>query len=277
MSESETSPPGDSTPIARPFRVWLWVEVLFGLAAISVLGLRPDETATRFAWHIQPDVTAAALGGLYIATAPVLVLQASARRWEMIRVFVLPAVAFTAVELLATLLHLDKFSVGTLPFNVWVASYILPPIIFPLGYLYHQRRAGRPVPRTPLPKGLRAVLLVVGALWTISALVGFVFPAYLTNSFPWPLTPLTARVLAGWEIALATLLLSMARENDRDRVRLASPLLILALPAVGLQVSRFAGQVDFGHPRIWIIVSLFSFLLVLGAHLASGNWRRSLR
>ena len=276
MSSSVTPPTGDATPIARPFRVWLWVEVLFGLAAISVLGLRPDETATRFAWHIEPDVMAAALGGLYIATAPVLVLQASARRWAMIRVFVLPVIAFTGVELLATLLHLDRFSVGTLPFNVWVASYALPPVIFLLGYLYHQRRAGSPVPGAGLPKWLRGILIVVGSVWTLSALVGFVFPAYLTRSFPWTLTPLTARVLAGWEIALATLLLSMARENDRDRVRLASPLLIFALPAVGFQVSRFAGQVEFGHPRIWIIVALFSFLLVLGIYLARGSWRRSL-
>lgn len=276
MSSSAPSPRVDATPIARPFRVWLWVEVLFGLAAISVLGLRPEETATRFAWHIEPDVMAAALGGLYIATAPVLVLQASARRWEMIRVFVLPAIAFTTAELLATLLHLDRFSVGTLPFNVWVASYTLPPVIFLLGYLYHQRRAGSPVPGAGLPKWLRGILIVVGSLWTTSALVGFVFPAYLTNSFPWTLTPLTARVLAGWEIALATLLLSMARENDRDRVRLASPLLILVLPAVGFQVSRFAGQVDFGHPRLWIIVALFSFLLAVGVYLARGSWRQSL-
>jgi hypothetical protein len=257
--------------------VWLWIEVLFGLAAISVVGLRPDETATRFAWHIQPDVMAAALGGLYIATAPVLVLQATARRWEMIRVFVLPAIAFTIAELVATLLHLDRFSVGTLPFNVWVASYVLPPVVFLFGYLYHQRLAGPPVSRNALPKGLRAALILVGSLWTISGLVGFVFPASLTNSFPWTLTPLTARVLAGWEIALATLLLSIARENDRDRVRLASPLLILVLLAVGFQVSRFAGQVDFGHPRIWIIVGVFSFLLVLGFYLARGSWRASLR
>lgn len=277
MSTSATPSPGDGTPITRPFRVWLWIEVLFGIAAISVLGLRPDETATRFAWHIEPDVMAAALGGLYIATGPVLVLQAWARRWEMIRVFVLPVIAFTTIELLATLLHLDRFSVGTLPFNVWVASYTLPPVIFLLGYLYHQRRAGSPVPGTGLPQWLRRILIVVGALWTISALVGFAFPAYVTNSFPWTLTPLTARVLAGWEIALATLLLSMARENDRDRVRLASPLLILLLPAVGFQVSRFAGQVDFGHPRAWIIVALFSCLLALGAYLARGSWRRSLR
>jgi hypothetical protein len=266
-----------STPIAWPFRVWLWIEVLFGLAAISAVGLRPDQTATGFAWHIEPEVMAAVLGGFYFASAPVLVLQAMARKWEMIRVLIPTAIAFTTAELVATLLHLDRFSVGTLPFNVWLASYILPPGIFALAYAYHQRRAVPPAPVTPLPQGLRRALLWVGALWTISGVVGFIFPAYLTSSFPWTLTPLTARVLAGWEIGVAILLLSMARENDRDRVRLATPLLVLLLPTVVLEMSRFAGQVDFSHPRLWIGVALLSFTMGAGVYLARGSWRASLR
>lgn len=277
MNRSTGSSSIDGTTVARPYRLWLWIEVLFGLAAISVVGVSPDETATRFAWHIEPEVMAAALGGLYMATVPVLVLQAVARKWEMIRVFVLPALAFTTAELVATLLHLDRFSVGTLPFNVWLASYVLPPGIFLLAYIYHQRRADSRTTGSPLPRALQLALLWVGALWTISAIVGFAFPSYFTRSFPWPLTPLTARVLSGWEIAIGTLLMSMAWENDRDRVRLVTPLLMLALPAVGLQVARFAGQVDFGHPRLWIGVALFSFVLVVGVYLARGSWRNSLR
>jgi hypothetical protein len=277
MNSSNARPRREGTPVAPLFRVWLWIEVLFGLAAISVLGLRPEETATRFAWHIEPEAVASALGGFYIATAPTLVLQAVARRWEMIRVFVLPAIAFTTAELIATLLHLDRFSVGTLPFNVWLASYVLPPGIFLLAYVYHQRGAlPRPSARA-LPPGLWRALLSIGALWTVSAVIGFVFPAYLTGSFPWKLTPLTARVLAGWEIAFATLLLSIARENERDRVRLAAPLLILALPCVALQVIRFADQVDFGHQRLWIGAGLLSFTAAVGVYLARGSWRVSLR
>jgi hypothetical protein len=277
MSRSNTRSRREGTPVAPLFRVWLWIEVLFGLAAISVLGLRPDETATRFAWHIEPEVMASALGGFYIATAPTLLLQAVARRWEMIRVFVLPAIAFTTAELIATLLHLDRFSVGTLPFNVWLASYVLPPGIFLLAYGYHQRRASPRSATHALPQGLRRALLLIGGLWTISAVIGFVFPLYLTGSWPWELTPLTARVLAGWEIALATLLLSIAWENDRDRVRLAAPMLILVLPCVALQVGRFADQVDFAHQRLWIGAALLSFTAAVGVYLARGSWLTSLR
>src|SRR5205814_2060470 len=107
------------TPIPWALRAWLVVEVLFGLGAIASVGLSPADTRSNFAWPIQPVVTAAVLGAFYFATAPILVLALFARVWESVRVIVLPAIAFTTVELLATFLHWDKFSVGTLPFYVW--------------------------------------------------------------------------------------------------------------------------------------------------------------
>lgn len=276
MSTSPANARAEGTPVAWPFRVWLGIEVLFGLASISVVGLRPDETATRFAWHIEPEVMAAALGGLYFATAPVFVLAVLARRWEMIRVLVPAIIPFTIAELAATLLHLDKFSVGTLPFNVWLASYVLPPGIFLLMYVYHQRRATPHASGHPIPRGVRRALLIGGALFTLDGLVGFALPSYFTLSFPWMLTPLTARVLAGWLIAVGVLMLSMFRENDRDRVRIGTPLLILALPAMAIEVSRFASQIDFTSPRLWFGVAYFSFVAALGLYLARGSWRTSL-
>src|SRR5437763_484535 len=124
------------TPITLPLRAWLFVEVLFGLGAITSIGLFPADTKTNFAWPIQPVVMAAALGAFYFASAPALVWALFARTWESVRVIVLPAIAFTTVELLATFLHWDKFSVGTVPFYVWFASYLLPPPIFAGLYLW---------------------------------------------------------------------------------------------------------------------------------------------
>lgn len=268
---------GVGTPIAWPFRAWLWVEVLFGLSAIATLVLRPEETATRFAWDIQPVVTAAVLGGLYLATAPLLAAVALARRWEMVRVVILPAVAFTSAELVATLLHLDRFSVGTAPFAVWLASYVLPPPIFLAMYWYHRRRSGPAPVGEPLPSRLRTALFAVGAFLAVDALVGFVVPSWFTGSFPWTLTPLTARVLCGWLLSVGLLMVSMARENDRVRVRLATPQLVLILPVAAVQVARFSGQVDPGHPRLWVAAAIFAFVTAAGAYLARGDWRASLR
>jgi hypothetical protein len=263
--------------VARPFKVWLGVEVLFGVLTILSLGLFPAETDDRFAWNIQPPVMASALGSFYFSLAPALILLFLARRWAVVRVVVLPALAFTTAELVATIIHWDRFSVGTLPFNVWLVSYVLPPPIFLAGYLWHQRRAEPSPPADPLPPALRMVLVVLGGYLTIEATLGFVFPDWFIDSFPWTLTPLTARVLAGWLLLTGTLLLSIRRENDRDRVRLVSPFLVLLLPFMALQLSRYWDQVDTGNVRFWTGLVLLAVLAACGAYLTRGGWRASLR
>ena len=157
---------------------------------------------------------------------------------------------------MATIIHWDKFSVGTAPFDLWLASYLLPPPIYVAAYVWHQRRAGPPTHDNPLPTVLRRLLWVIGGLLTAEAAFAFVSPGYLADEFPWMLTPLTARVLCGFLLAVGTILLSIARENDRDRVRVVTPTLVLLLPAVGLQMARYWDQVDTSSYRFWTTVGL---------------------
>lgn len=270
-----TGRPG--TRLIWPFRAWFAAEVFFGVAALLSIGRFPAETATRWAWPIEPVVTAAVLAGFYVALTPVVILALVARRWEMVRVVVPAATAFTFLELVATFLHWDRFSVGTLPFYVWFASYLLPPPIFVAMYIWQQRRAAPMSHERPLPRALRGLLLVLGGLLAAEAVVAFVFPAWFMSSFPWQLTPLTTRVLCGWLIAVGTVMVTIAVENHRDRVRLATPFLILVLPALGVQVARFSDQVDLSHFRIWLGLLLFGVVSACGLYLARGSWRESLR
>ncbi len=155
----------NGTPIALPLRFCLGVEILFGIGAVLAIGVSPADTATNFAWPIQPVVMAAVLGAFYMSSALLFVVPFFARRWEMIRVMILPTAVFSTVQLLATFLHWDKFSVGTMPFYVWFASYLLPPPIFLTAYLWHQRRAAAPTSESdsPLPGWMRTLFWVVGA------------------------------------------------------------------------------------------------------------------
>jgi hypothetical protein len=266
------------TPIAWLLRAWLVVEVLFGVGAVLAIGRAPAESATNFAWPIQPVVMAATLGAFYITSTPLFLLPLLAKRWEMIRAMILPAALFCTVQLAATFLHWDKFSVGTTPFYVWFASYLLPPPIFLAAYLWHQRRAAsHPVtPNDPIPVWLKRLLVVCGGILTIGAILVFLFPSLLIPIFPWQLTPLTARSLSGWLIAVGTIMLFISRENDRTRVRLATPMLILILPVLLLQLLRFADQVNWGSPTLWIGLVLFAIVAFCGLYLANGNWREAL-
>jgi hypothetical protein len=266
------------TLIALPLRAWLAVEVLFGIGAVLAIGRDPANSATNFAWPINPVVMAAVLGAFYITSAPLFLLPLFAKRWENIRAMVLPTALFSTVQLAATFLHWDKFSIGTTPFYVWFASYLLPPPIFLAAYLWHQRKAGSQAEPSndPLPFWLNRLLIVCGGLLTFIAVLTFFVPGFLISIFPWQLTPLTARSLSGWLIAVGTLMISMSRENNRTRVRLATPMLILILPALLMQMSRFAEQVNWGSPILWIGLLLFAIVGFCGLYLANGSWREAL-
>jgi hypothetical protein len=267
------------TPIALPLRIWLAVEVLFGIGAVLAIGVSPANTQTNFAWPIQPVVMAAVLGAFYASSALLFLLPLFARRWEMIRVMILPTAVFCTVQLAATFLHWNKFSFGTTPFYVWFASYLLPPPIFVGAYLWHQHRVARQNTQSdsPLPAWMYRLFLICGSLLVMGALIVFIFPVLLIPVFPWTLTALTARSLCGWIMLTGVLLIAMIRENDRARVRLGTPFLILVLPTLLIQMLRFAAQVNWANPALWLGLIAAAGLAFCGAYLATGSWRESLR
>jgi len=245
------------TPIRLPLRVWMAVEVLFGLAAISTVFLRPSDTANNFAWPIQPAVMAAVLGAFYLASALLFVLPLFARIWQHVRVMVLPSAAFSTAMLLATFLHWDKFSVGTFPFLIWFASYVLPPPIFVALYVWHQRRAAPPGAgiAVPVVGWARTFFRINGLAVSALALIGFAAPGLLASAAPWDMTPLTTRALCGWLLAVGLLQVSMAWEGDWLRARLATAMLMVLPVAVLVQLGRFADQVEWGSPSLWVLLA----------------------
>ncbi|CAN5271366.1 hypothetical protein BH10PSE9_BH10PSE9_23060 [soil metagenome] len=265
--------------ISLALRAWLAVEVLFGVLSLVTISLTPANTASHFAWPIKPEVTAALLGGFYIAAASFYVLALFARRWQNIRVFIIASILFSSIELASTFLHWDRFSVGTTPFNVWFVSYALPPPLFIAFYLWHERRA-LPIPLAddePLPAALRLALLVLGAAAVVFGLLAFVFPATVIPLMPWQFSALTMRALSGWILACGVMLASAARENDRTRCRIISPFFILALPAIALEVARYPEQVNWAHPAVYVGATVLVLLFAIGLILARGDWRRTMR
>lgn len=267
------------TPIPLGLRLWFAVEVFFGLGAVLSVGIAPENTRENFAWNIQPVIMAAVLGAYYISSALLFALPLFARRWEMIRVMILPAAIFSVAEFSATLLHFQNFSVGTPSFWGWFVSYLLPPPIFLGLYLYLERkskRSGVVVPPEPLPPEVRTALLHWGGALAVIAVVIFLFPDILIANAPWRMTPLTTRAFVSWLLALGVLMLSMARENNRTAALFGVPMLILILPSVTLQIARFADQANFANPALFILYGFTLVAFVLGVFLARGDWRRAL-
>src|SRR5882757_10041007 len=165
MSLAQTSSPAD-TPAAWPLRAWFAAEIFFAIASSSAVLLAPQATATNFAWPIQPVVVAALFGAVYFCALFVMAGGLFTRIWERVRVIVLPSAVFTAVILLPTYLHLERFATGSVSFGIWLASYVLPPPVLVACYLWQQRPSqsvGTGI-TAPLPSLERGFFFVNGAV-----------------------------------------------------------------------------------------------------------------
>ena len=260
------------TPAAWPLRAWFAAEVFFAVASSWAVLVAPQETATNFAWPIRPVVTAALFGAIYFSALPLMLVGVFSRVWEHTRVLVLPAAVFTAAMLIPTFLHWDRFATGSVSFAIWLASYVLPPPIFLACYIWQQKRSqpvGFGVTR-PLPGFERAFLSANGAVLIVFAIAVMLFPSVLQAIAPFAFTPLTARAFAGYVTLVALLQISMALENDWQRIRLATVMLIPLPFAIVFQLVRFGSGVQ------WTNVALWLFLLDLGlvAALCAKLWLR---
>ena len=243
-------------PVWWPLRAWLGVEALFGLGASAGIFLNPGGSLANFAWPIKPDVMGATLGAFYLGSLFTLAPSVFITVWQNVRVIVLPGAVFTTMLLIATILHWDRFSTTTIPFYIWLASYVLPPPIFGAMYWWHQTRS-RPVGadiKRPLPGAIRAFLLANGLGLSAFAAFTFLMPSILQQIAPWNFTPLTARVFCGFLMLVGLFQLGMAWENDLIRSRIAAPMLIAFPVALAIQLFRFSAEVRWTSVALWVFL-----------------------
>ena len=119
--------------------------------------------------------------------------------------------------LTATLIHSDKFRWDYAPTWGWTVVYGTLPVA--AIYLWmHQGRVARDVPpevRDPRLGILPTVSLGLGLVLLAIAAILFVAPAGLLDDWPWALTPLMARVFAGWYLLAAVTLLFLGASMRR--------------------------------------------------------------
>jgi hypothetical protein len=257
------------TPAAWPLRAWFGAEVFFAVASSWALLLSPQEATTNFAWPIKSVVTAALFGAIYFSALPVMLAGVFSHTWERVRVVVLPAAVFTATMMIPTILHWGNFATGSVAFAIWLASYVLPPLVFVACYIWQQKRS-QPVGSgvtQPLPSLERTIFLVNGAALTVFAIAVMAFPSVLQTIGPFGFTPLTARAFAGYVTLAALLQISMAFENDWVRSRVATVMLIPLPFLIVFQLVRFGSGVQWSNVALWIFLIDIGLIAALCARL----------
>ncbi len=265
--------PGIARPLTAGLRGLLLVaSVLVFLAGVPLF-LGTEQTDLYFAWTIKPPITAAFLGAAYWASCILELQSARQRLWAHARLAVPAVLAFTALMLLATLLHIDRFHLNS-PNAVargvtwaWLAIYLgVPPATLVLLVLQLRVPGGDPPRLAPLPAWMRLVFAVHAVVMLAIGVALLLAPRTSAVLWPWMLTPLTARAVGSWLVGLGVAAAAAFRENDFARVRVGfhTYALLAALQFVAL--GRYPGAVDWSLPRWWIYLLFLVSIFAVGVY-----------
>jgi hypothetical protein len=244
---------------------------VFVAAAGVTLFFFSEHTSQYFAWTIKPPVTAAFLGGGYLAVNASLLLALRSNDWSQARVGVWVVTTGLLVILLASLLHLDRFHLHSPVWTakVWAWSWLVLYIGLVPGLvaaLWSQRRIAmvRAEAGNRLPVWLRNGQRVLGILMTVIGLALFAAPDTSVPLWPWPLTPLTARMVGSFYLAIAVSLFVAARENNFKRIHVASVAYLVFALLQGINAVRYPA-IQWQTLSGWLLAGTLLALLIVGA------------
>jgi hypothetical protein len=187
----------------------VWILFVLALANGGFLYLIPQFAETHYAWAVKPPINAAFMGAGYAAgmVATGLALF-RAKRWRSIRPL-FPGFFVLGLSLfVATLLHAERFKWDYPLTWVWTFVYFAIPFGSSLIWYWHERGNNTLSARDPRLNTIRIVSLVLGIVLTIATALLYFAPELFLNVWPWQITPLLARVFAGWYFLGSFFLLS---------------------------------------------------------------------
>lgn len=268
---------------SEPALLTAGVRAILVAASVLVLGVGlplyflPHLTHLAFAWTIASPLMAGSLGAAYLAAGLFEALAARARLWAEARIAVPAVLIFTLLTLGVTLVHLDRFHLDAPAASarfvawVWLAVYIVVPILMAVLWLLQIRAPGSEPPRlAPLSAPLRLVWIACAAALLALGAFMLILPLDGEKLWPWALTPLTARAVGAWLAGLGVLALHAGIEGDLIRLHAIFPAMTVFAVLEGSVLLRFGGELDWTGPGAW------TYALVLAAWFAIGtyNWAR---
>jgi hypothetical protein len=240
----------------------------FLLVAFVILYGFPAETARLWSWQIQSHMTSmmlasAYLGGCYFFLRVLLV----ERRWAEVRAGFVSVAVFAALLGIATVIHWDKFSHGKVAFWLWAGLYFTAPLLVVAAWLTNQRYAAPPAPDAPrLGRVARGVVAGTGAVALATGLFLFLAPARAITVWPWPLTPLTSRVV-GATFCLGCAGLAVLRDSRWETVRGMRRVQLVMFALILVAVVRARHEFFTDRPLTWVMA--VGFVLTFAGSAAS--------
>ena len=246
----------------------------FLLVAFVILYLFPTRTDRLWSWTIQSTMTSMVLASAYLGGAYFFLRVQRQRRWSAVRAGFPPVTLFSGLLGVATIVHWDKFEHGHPAFWLWAGLYFTAPFLVVAAFVRNQQYAAGPAPGEPvLGPVARAVVGLVGVGALVTGLVMFAWPTTVLDAWPWPLTPLTCRVMAA-VFCLASAGVFAWFDPRWVTVRLMSEVTVVMVVLMLVAAVRAHDQLDASKALAWpLVLGVAGLLLGTAALWMRFEWR----
>jgi hypothetical protein len=270
-SATVTVTPAAVKPLVPGMRRLLYVAAVLVLLAGFQLFVFTDRTASYFAWTIRNPLGAAFLGAGYWASVAFEALAARQRIWANARIAVPTVLTFTVLTLVATLLHLGLFHLGSqfatstqVATWAWIAIYVVVPLMMVIILAVQLRTPGGDPPRSaPLP-GWAYGLLAGQAVVLLGFGVALFAVPQAAAWWPWKLTPLLAQATGAWLIGFGVAAAHELAERDARRLFPASFSAVLLAVLQLIALARYPGSFEWSSAAGVIYLAFLASMLATG-------------
>jgi hypothetical protein len=241
--------------------------VPFLVAAFIMLYLLPNDTGSLFAWPIKPPMSAMMLGATYLGGAYFFSRVVISRQWHAVRLGFLPVSTFAGILGIATLLHWDKFTHGHISFELWALLYFTLPFVIPVVWYLNQRasRGSAQSMEQPFSRWLRLAIGALGVVLAVASALLLISPELMIPAWPWPLTPLTARVLAAMFALPGLVGLGVAVDGRWSSASIIFQAQVLSILLILVAMVRAFDEIQWSQMGSWAFVGgLLLVLLFIG-------------
>jgi hypothetical protein len=245
--------------------------VPFLVLGVYALYLRTGQTRRLWAWEIRSPMSALMLAAAYAGGAYYFIRAALCRYWHRIGPGLPPVTVFATLMAVVTIVHWRLFLPANIAFRLWAVLYFVTPPVIAAVWLRNRRED----PGTPerydleMPRPIRRAAAVLGLLGLGAITVWLIAPSLLINSWAWPLTPLTGRVLCVVFALLDVYLLCLAADRRWSAARVTVESFVVATLFISVGILRTRHTFIWSRPLAWIfVVGTGGLLLIAGSAIA---------
>ncbi|MDP9340899.1 MAG: hypothetical protein M3Q23_02075 [Actinomycetota bacterium] len=253
----------ENPPVPVPLRLISAAQTAILAATGATMFFDTGFAQSIWPWTLTP-FNARFIGGFYLGAAVGAAVTTVVGRWALWRVIHGMSVVFTAMVLVVSLFHLDRFSFDRWGAWAWFALYGLLPLSTAVAWY---RCGGLPTGGRPLRRGVQRVLVAQALVLGAYGVALVIAPVALAKFWPWPVDRLHGQLYAAVFVTAAVGPLMMARRAHRQELLGAGITWIAAGGLIILSVvvtDAGTHTVDYGSVGTWVWFAGFAFLAAMG-------------